>query len=112
MRKPAPLEVIQTGIGQDVRLVRVEDVVYFESDGRYTRVVYDGSEAMIRTPLKELLAQLDPNRFWQVHRSVIVNRRHIENAVRVDEGTMVLTLRGRDEKLPVSPHFQSLFNAA
>ena len=112
VRKPAPLEVIQTGIGQDVRLVRVEDVVYFESDGRYTRVVYDGSEALIRTPLKELLAQLDPNRFWQVHRSVIVNRRHIENAVRADAGTMVLTLRGRDEKLPVSPHFQSLFNAA
>ena len=111
VRKPAPLEVIQAGVGKEVRLVRVEDVVYFESDSRYTRVVYDASEALIRTPLKELLAQLDPNRFWQVHRSVIVNQRHIESALRVDEGTMVLTLRGRDEKLPVSRHFQSLFKA-
>jgi DNA-binding LytR/AlgR family response regulator len=111
VRKPAPLEVIQAGVGKEVRLVRVEDVVYFESDSRYTRVVYDGSEALIRTPLKELLAQLDPGRFWQVHRSVVVNQRHIASAVRVDEGTMVLTLRGRDEKLPVSRHFQSLFRA-
>ena len=109
VRKPAPLEVIQAGVGKDVRLVRVEDVVYLESDGRYTRVVHGGGEALVRAPLKELLAQLDPNRFWQVHRSVVVSQRHIASAVRVDEGTMVLTLRGRDEKLPVSRHFQSLF---
>ncbi|HEY9068098.1 MAG TPA: LytTR family DNA-binding domain-containing protein [Burkholderiaceae bacterium] len=112
VRKPAPLEVIQAGVGKDLRLVRVEDVVYFEADNRHTRVVYDGSEAVIRTPLKELLAQLDANRFWQVHRSVVVNQRHIADAVRVDDSTMVLTLRGRDEKLPVSRHFQSLFDAA
>lgn len=111
VRKPAPLEVIQAGVGKEVRLVRVEDVVYFESDSRYTRVVYGDGEALIRTPLKELLAQLDPSRFWQVHRSVIVNQRHIASAVRVDEGTMVLTLRERDEKLPVSRHFQGLFRA-
>jgi len=111
VRKPAPLEVIQAGVGKEVRLVRVEDVVYFESDSRYTRVVYGGGEALVRTPLKELLAQLDPNRFWQVHRSVVVSQRHIASAVRVDDGTMVLTLRGRDEKLPVSRHFQSLFRA-
>ena len=111
VRKPAPLEAVQAGIGKEVRLVRVEDVVYFESESRYTRVVYGDGEALIRTPLKELLAQLDPGRFWQVHRSVIVSQRHIASAVRVDEATMVLTLRGRDEKLPVSRHFQSLFRA-
>jgi DNA-binding LytR/AlgR family response regulator len=111
VRKPAPLEVIQAGVGKEGRLVQVEDVVYFESDSRYTKVVYNDGEALIRTPLKELLAQLDLCRFWQVHRSVVVSQRHIASAVRVDEGTMVLTLRGRAEKLPVSRHFQSLFRA-
>lgn len=113
VRKPAPLDVIQAGVGKEVRLVRVEDVVYFESDSRYTRVVYvdaDGDgEVLIRTPLKELIGQLDPARFWQIHRSAIVNHRHIASAVRIDEGNMQLTLRGRGEKLPVSRHFQGLF---
>ena len=100
-------------IGKEVRLIRVADVVYFESDARYTRVVHtvegvDG-EALIRTPPKELLAQLDERQFWQVHRSVIVNRLHVASAVRVDEGRMHLTLRGRCETLPVSRHFQGLF---
>jgi DNA-binding LytR/AlgR family response regulator len=116
VRRPAPVEVLQASVGKEVRLVHVEDVVYFESDARYTRVVYaDGrddagdGEVLIRTPLKELLAQLDPARFWQVHRSVIVNHRHVISALRIDEGSMVLTLRGRQEKLPVSRHFQGLF---
>jgi len=113
VRKPAPLEVLQAGVGKEVRLVRIDDVVYFESDTRYTRVVYAGTdgdgEVLIRTPLKELLAQLDPARFWQVHRSVIVAHRHVASALRIDEGNMVLTLRGRPEKLPVSRHFQGLF---
>lgn len=113
VRKPAPLDVIQAGVGKEVRLVRVEDVVYFESDSRYTRVVYtdaDGDgEVLIRTPLKELIAQLDPAKFWQIRRSTIVNHRHITSAVRIDEGNMALSLRGRSEKLPVSRHFQGLF---
>lgn len=115
VRRPPTLEVIQAGVGKEVRLIRVEDVVFFESDARYTRVVYrsegqDG-EALIRTPLKELLAQLDNQRFWQVHRSVIVAQRHVASAVRVDEGNMHLVLRGRPERLPVSRHFQGLFKA-
>jgi DNA-binding LytR/AlgR family response regulator len=108
-RRPAPLEVIQAGVGKEVRLIRIDEVVYFESDARYTRVVHQGGEALIRTPLKELLAQLDAQRFWQVHRSIIVNHRHIASAVRVDEGNMHLTLRDRPERLPVSRHFQGLF---
>ncbi len=109
VRRPAPLEVIQAGVGKEVRLIRVAEVVYFESDTRYTRVVHDGGDALIRTPLKELLAQLDETQFWQVHRSVIVNQRHVASAVRVDEGHMHLVLRGRSETLPVSRHFQALF---
>ncbi|NRF66309.1 response regulator transcription factor [Aquincola sp. S2] len=109
VRRPAPLEVIQAGVGKEVRLIRIESVVYFESDARYTRVVHEGGEALIRTPLKELLAQLDAQRFWQVHRSVIVNHHHIAAALRIDEGTMQLSLHGRPEKLPVSRHFQGRF---
>jgi hypothetical protein len=83
----------KSSVGKEVRLIRVDEVVYFESDARYTRVVHQGGEALIRTPLKELLAQLEAQRFWQVHRSIIVNHRHIASAVRVDEGHMHLTLR-------------------
>ena len=113
VRRPPPLAVIQASVGKEVRLIRTEDVVFFEADARYTRVVYrsDGSdgEALIRTPLKELLAQLDAQQFLQVHRSVIVSQRQIASAVRVDEGSMHITLRGRSERLPVSRHFQGLF---
>jgi DNA-binding LytR/AlgR family response regulator len=113
VRKPPPLQVLQANVGREVRLIRCDDVVYFESDARYTRVVFAGAsgagDALIRTPLKELLAQLDEQVFWQVHRSIIVNHHHIQSAVRVDEGHMHLTLHARHEKLPVSRHFQGLF---
>jgi DNA-binding LytR/AlgR family response regulator len=112
-RAAPPLTVLQASVGREVRLIRSDEVIWFESDSRYTRVVFEsahgGGDALIRTPLKELLAQLDEQLFWQVHRSIIVNHRHIAAAVRVDEGQMHLTLRGRPEKLPVSRHFQALF---
>lgn len=106
--KPAP-RPIQASVGREVLLIQPEDIVYFEADQRYTRVVHHGGDALIRTPLRELLTQFDPEQFWQIHRSVLVNSRCIAKAVRVDEGTMVVTLRGRDEKLPVSRQFQTLF---
>lgn len=112
-RKPPPLAVLQAAVGREVRMIRTADVIYFESDSRYTRIVFGhgatAGDALIRTPLKELLTQLDEQLFWQVHRSVIVNHQHIAAAVRVDEGQMHLTLRGRPETLPVSRHFQGLF---
>ncbi|MEJ6005848.1 LytTR family DNA-binding domain-containing protein [Paucibacter sp. AS339] len=104
--KPRP---IQASLGREIKLIAPEDVIYFESDNRYTRVVFDGGEALIRTPLKELLTTLDTELFWQVHRSVLVNSRHIASAVRVDENSMHITLKGREEKLPVSRQFQGLF---
>jgi DNA-binding LytR/AlgR family response regulator len=109
LHRTPPLAVLQASVGREVKLIRTDEVVYFESDARYTRVVWGGGDALIRTPLKELLAQLDEQLFWQVHRSVVVNHRHIASAVRVDEGHMHLTLRGRTEVLPVSRHFQGLF---
>jgi DNA-binding LytR/AlgR family response regulator len=106
--KPTP-RPIQASVGREVQLIQPDDIVFFEADQRYTRVVHHGGDALIRTPLRELLAQLDPDQFWQIHRSVLVNSRCIAKAVRVDEGSMVVTLRGRDERLPVSRQFQALF---
>lgn len=106
--RPAP-RPIQASIGREVQLIPPDEVFYFEADARYTRVVHQGGEALIRTPLRELLTQLDPDQFWQIHRSVLVNSRCIARAIRVDEGSMVVTLRGRDERLPVSRQFQALF---
>jgi DNA-binding LytR/AlgR family response regulator len=106
---PARPRLIQASLGREVKMIAPEEVIYFESDNRYTRVVYQGGEALIRTPLKELLATLDEAQFWQVHRSVLVNSRCIASALRIDENTMQLTLKGREEKLPVSRQFQGLF---
>ncbi|MCH7343516.1 LytTR family DNA-binding domain-containing protein [Pelomonas sp. CA6] len=106
--RPAP---IQASVGKEIRLIPPDEVLFFQSDNRYTRVVHLGGEAWIRTPLKELLVGLDETQFWQVHRSVLVNSRFIVSATRVDESTMLLSLRGHDEKLPVSRQFQSLFRA-
>lgn len=108
-RAPAPLDVLQTGLGHEDRPVRVDDVVYFEADARYTRVVHQGGDAMLRLPLKQLLARLDPQCFWQVHRSLIVNRRCIAGAQRTDADHMVIMLRERPERLPVARAFQGLF---
>ncbi len=109
LRRPPPIEFVQSGVGREVRMIRVDEIVYFEADARYTRVVHDDGDALIRTPLKELLGQLDETIFWQVHRSVIVDRRRIAKAVRIDETQMELTLRDRPERLPVSRPFQGLF---
>ncbi|ALT78633.1 LytR/AlgR family response regulator transcription factor [Paucibacter sp. KCTC 42545] len=107
--KPRQARPIQASLGREIKLIAPEEVIYFESDNRYTRVIHQGGEALIRTPLKELLTQLDEAQFWQVHRSVLVNSRCIASALRIDENSMVITLRGREEKLPVSRQFQGLF---
>ena len=116
VRKAAPLDVILSGTGKARRPVRVDEIVYFESDGRYTklaRAVPDtapgAADLQTRTPVKELVAQLDPAVFWQVHRSVIVDHRQIAVPVRHADGGLRLTLHGRPETLPVAPHFERLF---
>ncbi|TXH39360.1 MAG: response regulator transcription factor [Burkholderiaceae bacterium] len=101
--------MIQAQVGKEVRMIPTDEVIFFEADSRYTRVVYPGGDALIRTPLKELLAHLNPDKFWQIHRSTIVNSDHVAAAVRVDESNMVVTLKGRTERLPVSRQFQGLF---
>ena len=111
--RPPQIETLQAGIGKEIRLIRVADVIYFESDARYTRVVYreegEQREALLRTPLKDLLVQLDPAQFLQVHRSIIVAGSQIASAVRDDAGGMILKLRGCPDRLTVSRPFQGLF---
>lgn len=100
---------IQASQGREIQLISPDDILFFQSDSRYTRVVHRDGEAWIRTALKELLTDLDPAVFWQVHRSVLVNSRFIASATRVDENTMQLSIKGSAEKLPVSRQFQGLF---
>ena len=75
---------VTAAVGKQIKLIPVDDVVYFQSDMKYTRVVLAQSEALIRTPLKDLLAELDPDRFWQIHRSTIVNVAALSGVLRED----------------------------
>jgi DNA-binding LytR/AlgR family response regulator len=105
----ARLKWIKAAVGRQVKLIAVADVLYFQSDTKYTRVVLAGSEALIRTPLKELLAELDPERFWQVHRGTIVNVDAVSGVVREDAEKQFVVLKGRNERLPISRQFFHLF---
>jgi DNA-binding LytR/AlgR family response regulator len=99
---PARLEVIQAQVGAVVRLVPIDEVIYFEAADKYVRVITAEREHLIRTPLKDLLPQLDPQRFWQVHRGTVVDARRIRSARRDESGKVSLSLAGRPEILTVS----------
>ena len=107
----APLTVIQASVGNAIRMVPIDEVLYFEAADKYVRVVTACHEYLIRTPLKELLAQLDATTFWQVHRGTLVRATAIDAVHRDDAGKLHLTLRGRTEKLPVSRLYAHLFKA-
>lgn len=113
MLVPAPqaqrLSIIRALVGNEVRMIPVHEVVYFEALDKYVNVVTAGGEALIRTSLKELLPQLDPQQFWQVHRGTIVNSACVASAVRDEAGKISLGLRNRPEKLRVSPLYAHLF---
>jgi DNA-binding LytR/AlgR family response regulator len=105
----AHLQWIKASVGSSVRLIPVEQVAYLKSDEKYTLVVWEGGEALIRKTIRELADELDPARFVQVHRSVIVN---LHEVVQVDRGpneTAELRLKGRRESLPVSRSYLHLF---
>ncbi|MDQ3282413.1 MAG: LytTR family DNA-binding domain-containing protein [Acidobacteriota bacterium] len=111
--KREPLRWIRAQTGKTVRLIDVQDVDYFRSDAKYTLVAWrDGgkaAKAVVRTPLKELLEQLEAEQFAQVHRAVVVNLRAIRHVTRHDNETAEIHLKGRDEVLPVSRHYVHLF---
>jgi len=111
--KREPLRWIRAQAGKTVRLISIEDVDFFRSDAKYTLVAWrDGgraAEAVVRTPLKDLLEQLDSEHFAQVHRSVVVNLRAISHVTRHDNETAEIHLKGRGDVLPVSRNYLHLF---
>ena len=108
-RGPSHLQWIKASVGSTVRMIAVDDILYFQSDEKYTRVVMDDGEVLIRKPIKELLDELDPDRFWQIHRSTIVNTRAIAGVVRGLRDQADLKVKGRNEVLTVSRAFTHLF---
>ena len=104
-----PLKWIKASIGRQIRLIDVEQVLFFQSDTKYTRVVLAEFEALVRIPLKDLLGGLDPSRFWQIHRGTMVNVNAIEAVEKVDAERLQVLLRGSDERLTVSRTFAHLF---
>ncbi|MDQ0607145.1 DNA-binding LytR/AlgR family response regulator [Variovorax sp. W1I1] len=109
----APLRMIAASDagGSTVRMVPIDEVLYFEAADKYLRVLTATHEYLIRTPLKQLLTQLDADTFWQVHRAVVVRSAAIESVHRDEAGKLHLMLRGRAEKIPVSRLYAHLFRA-
>jgi DNA-binding LytR/AlgR family response regulator len=103
------LKWLKATVGRQIRVIDVDEVLFFQSDAKYTRVVLRDYEALVRIPLKDLLSGLDPQRFWQIHRGTVVNANAIQAAERVDAERMQVLVRGCAEKLPVSRSFAHLF---
>jgi DNA-binding LytR/AlgR family response regulator len=110
---PAALRWIRASVGQTVRMIAVDDIDFLRSDEKYTRIAWrdEGkpAEALIRTPMKELVAQLNAGQFAQVHRSVVVNLRAIDHVTRGENETAQIQLKGRSDVLPVSRNYLHLF---
>ena len=104
-----PLRVIQAGAGSAIHLVPIDEVLYFEAADKYVRVITASREHLIRLSLRELLPQLDAQRFWQVHRGTVVRCDAIATATREESGKVTLTLRGHADKLTVSRLYAHLF---
>jgi DNA-binding LytR/AlgR family response regulator len=107
----ATLRLLQIGVGQSVLMLPVDEVLYFEAADKYVRVLTADKEHLIRLSLRDLLPQLDGQRFWQIHRSVVVRAEAIQRAVHDDTGRLTLHLHGRDERLAVSRLYAHLFKS-
>jgi DNA-binding LytR/AlgR family response regulator len=103
------LTMIRAAVGNQIRLIPVKDVLYFEATDKYVNVVTATGDSLIRTSLKELLPQLDAEQFWQIHRGTVVNISCVLAAVRDEAGKLSLKLRDRNEILAVSRVFAHLF---
>jgi DNA-binding LytR/AlgR family response regulator len=106
---PRHLQWVNASRGAAVRLITVEEILYFKSDLKYTMVVTRDSESLIKKTIKELADELDPTMFWQVHRSTVVNVHAIDSVIRDDRGNLTLRLKQRREILPVSDAYHHLF---
>ena len=107
----APIELLQVSVGSSIRMVPVGEVVYFEAADKYVRVLTASQEYLVRTPLKDLLPQLDARCFWQIHRGTVVQSSSIDSVLRDEAGKLTLSLRDRPEKLAVSRMYSHQFRA-
>lgn len=107
--KPNYLQWIQASIGTELRLLSVDEILFFQSDEKYTRVQTKTVEALIRKPIRELVTELDPSLFWQIHRSTLVNTHAIDGIVRDMRGRHLVLIKGLTEKLEVSRSYVHLF---
>jgi DNA-binding LytR/AlgR family response regulator len=107
--KPSYLQWIQATVGQAIQMIPVQDVLFFISDEKYTRVQTAKVEALIRKPIKELVDELDPALFWQIHRSTLVNAHAIDGITRDFRGRQLVGVKGLSEKLEVSRSYTHLF---
>jgi DNA-binding LytR/AlgR family response regulator len=105
----APLRMIQASAGNTITMVPVSEVVYFEAADKYVRVITAEREHLIRVSLRELLQQLDPQQFWQIHRGTVVRAEVIASASRDEAGKLTLSLRGHDARLSVSRLYADRF---
>lgn len=103
------LQWINASRGAAVRLITVEEILYFKSDQKFTLVVTADSEALIKKTIRELSDELDPTMFWQVHRSTVVNVYAIDSVIRDERGNLTLRLKNRPETLAVSEAYTHLF---
>jgi DNA-binding LytR/AlgR family response regulator len=107
--KPHTLSWLRAQVGQTVRMVAVDEVCYFQSADKYTAVYIRDTELLLRTPLKELISQLDPEQFWQIHRSTVVNVRQVVSAKHDLLGKVSLNFRDRSDTVAVSKSYAHLF---
>jgi DNA-binding LytR/AlgR family response regulator len=103
------LRYVRLQHGDSMRLIPVDDVIYFKAQDKYTLVIARESESLIRKPIRELAAELDPEKFWQIHRATIVNVRSIDRVSRSLTGKGVVKLKERSETLTVSNRYMHLF---
>jgi DNA-binding LytR/AlgR family response regulator len=106
---PSYLQWIQASVGSDIRMIAADEVLFFISDEKYTRVQTPAVEALIRKPIKELVDELDPRHFWQIHRSAIVNVRAVAGVTRDERGRQIVAIKGHAQKLEVSRSYVGLF---
>ena len=103
------LRWVQASVGATLRVIPTTDILFFRAEDKYTRVQTETFEALIRKPIKELVDELDPAEFWQIHRAIVIRVDAVEQVGRDFRGHQVVKMKGRDEKLEVSRSFSHLF---
>jgi DNA-binding LytR/AlgR family response regulator len=100
---------VQASVGANIRMIPTSDILFFRAEDKYTRVQTERFEALIRKPIKELIDELDPDEFWQIHRATLVRVDAVEQVSRDFRGRQIVHVKGSEQKLEVSRSFNHLF---